>query len=363
MDGLNWNDGGREGFEPPTLGLGLLARWASSPRRRPRLGILGCFGATGLPAAGLRRGLPAILAAVGAGISLDVGLAVWTGSGLETALAALLVSLFLLAAAGRDMRGGVLLGLVASGLALTRPEGAVWVGWALVWLVWGAWVPGRMLLGFAAGLVPALAYQGFRVAFFGRFLPNPFYAKLEPSGLGQDDGLAALGIWGLAHAVWILILMAGVVRAGEDRDGRPPVAGPPRWKLLLTGLLLLQAGFVIAAGGDWMGRTRYFVPVLPALSSWPAALRGLGSHSHHGQGRRLVPMVLGWAPYIPTYTREGRRLGEWLARGRSLRYRAVTAAGAPFLRSSRHRCPGINDSEIARRPPGTRGPGPQAPSL
>ena len=366
--GLTWNDGEAvEGFSNPlwTLGLGLLARAGIPPHvAAPIWGFLAALGATGLTlVAGRRRGLSApILAALGAGLALDVGLAVWSGSGLETALAAFLVALFLLvAAARRDLRGGFLLGIVASGLVLARPEGAAWVGWGLVWLIWGTWAPGRMLVGFVVGLVPAAGYEAFRIAVFGRALPNPFFAKLEPSGLGLDDGLAALGIWALAHAVWSALLLDGAVRARKQREETDPGGGPPRWNMLPAGLLLLQGGFVIVAGGDWMGRARYLVPVLPALYLLAAlALRERRAGAVPARltvGAALaVQVVLGWVlrDTIPTYTREGRRLGEWLAGvADSSDTIAVTAAGAiPYFSG----LPavdilGINDPDVARRPP------------
>jgi hypothetical protein len=69
-----------------------------------------------------------------------------------------------------------------------------------------------------------------------------------------------------------------------------------------------------------------------------------------------VQVVLGWVlrDTIPTYTREGRRLGEWLAGvADSSDAIAVTAAGAiPYFSG----LPavdilGINDPDVARRPP------------
>jgi arabinofuranosyltransferase len=381
--GLTWNDGAAvEGFSNPlwTLLLGVLARLGVAPHvAAPGLGLLALLG-TVVTAGALarRRGLSGIaqLILVG-GLALDVGFATWAGSGLETASCALLVTAWLWAAAGltEDPRGGPgairggTLGLLGSALALSRPEGAVWALWGLIWLLWGAWAPKRVLAGWLLGLAPALAYGVFRWLTYGQLVPNTFFAKMEPTGSGSLTHAGAdLGGWAVAHAVPLaLVVLLGLFgRAGKRRpDGAP--AAPRFWLLLPAGWVALQWLFVLAAGGDWMGRSRYLVPVLPALYLLAAEVWPVRGPLASVRGRAiLLPLLaahlaLGWIgrDVIPDYTLAGREIGLWLrSAAEPGDMVAVTAAGAiPYFSGlAAYDILGINDAEVAGRPPRHTGP-------
>ena len=364
--GWTWNDGSKvEGFSNPlwTYALGLLDRWAHVPPHRAAfgLGVLSALGATVLVGATLvRRGSSARLRFLTAGmLALDVGLGVWTGSGLETPLAALCVALVLFGSAGRLARGihGLGLGLAASLLTLVRPEGVFWSAWVAIWLVWGAWASRRVLAGFALGWSPVILVFAHRYAATGSLLSNTFFAKLEPSTLGATHGFAQLGGWLLAHAIWLLLALVALFRHPGNE------ARSDRWWLLLLGLCLGESVFQIAAGGDWMGRTRYLVPVLPAVYLLGADVLGRGRIALPAWGvaaALLLHTGLGWMTRdrIETYTREGEILGRWLARTAAPTDTiATTASGAIPYFSERTTIDvlGLNDPLVRYRPAHHRG--------
>jgi len=364
--GWTWNEGSPvEGFSNPlwTYVLGFLDRWAHIRPHRAALplGWVLALATTLLVWCTLvRRNVSARVRWVAAAaLALDVGFGVWAGSGLETSMAALCIAL-LSFQSSRPLRGGwdgVALGLVACLVTLLRPEALFWAAWVGIWLVWGAWLPGRVLAGFLLGWSPAVLVFVYRRVVTGSVLPNTFFAKLEPSTLGWGVGLGQLGGWMLAHAAWILMVLGVLVRRRKATATYDP------WWLLLGGLCLGEALFSIVAGGDWMGRTRYLVPMLPAvyvlgadvvhlrqarLAAWSVALFLV---LHAGLG-------LAFRDRIQSYTREGEMLGRWLARTAAPTDTvATTASGAIpyFSELPTIDVLGLNDPLVRYRPPLHRG--------
>ena len=367
--GWTWNDGSNvEGFSNPlwTYGLGVLDRFMRIPPHKAALplGFLAALSATLLVWATLirRNASPSMRMLATGALALDVGLGVWSGSGLETSAAACGVALVLFLSARPLIAWwqGVWLGIAALFMTLVRPEGLFWSMWLGIWLVWGAWVPGRVLAWFALGWSPVIPLFLHRHAVTGSIFSNTFYAKLEPSTLGVGGGVGQLGGWLLAHAAWLAIVLVGVLWRPKARQ-IPSAAD--RWWLLPLGFLVGEALFLVVVGGDWMGRTRYLAPMLPAVYVLGAeALRIRGAHLpawciflvflfHAG---------LGWMlrDHIGTYTREGETLGRWLARTAAPTDTvATTASGAiPYFSG----LPaidvlGLNDPLVRHRPPRHRG--------
>lgn len=367
--GWTWNDGSRvEGFSNPlwTYLLGVLDRGAHIPPHRAALplGILAGLGATLLVwgALGRRKASLGLRGLAAGALALDVGLGVWAGSGLETSFTACCVALLLFLAARTPSRwrDGLWFGCAAAALALLRPEGVLWSLLAGIWLYWGAWAPVNVMAGFALGWSPAVLVFLHRRAATGSFLSNTFFAKLEPSMLGLGAGVSELGGWLVAHAAWILLVgMACLWQLKKPKL----VAGTDRWWLLLLGCVLAEVMFLLAAGGDWMGRTRFLVPMLPAVYL-------LGAEALRVHPARLpvwcIVLVLiahgalGWRlrDRIPSYTQEGETLGRWLARSAAQGDTvATTASGAiPYFSG----LPaidvlGLNDPSVRYRPPRHRG--------
>jgi hypothetical protein len=217
--------------------------------------------------------------------------AIWAASGLENALLCALAALsFLLALrARRTDRPGVCdvaSGLVASLLALTRPDGVLYAAaYPAVRLLPPAERPGRLvarLARFALGLVPPLAaYALFRLSWFGDWAPNTYHAKGGPRLAGLlDAGKARALLDGLAGGAGAPLLALGLAAIGalavRRRIGRAlPVAGI----YLAVGV----ASFLLLPE-DWMGEFRFATPVamFGAWISWSLARRAA----------RLPPPVL-----------------------------------------------------------------------
>ncbi|MFH1571061.1 MAG: tetratricopeptide repeat protein [Gemmatimonadota bacterium] len=260
--------------------------------------VLGCLSAVGLflaawvLAGALRPRRPAwSRAPVLALLAANGALAFWTLSGMETALFALLVTLGAAAYVTELRTGtprwhtGVLFGLAA----LTRPEGLFFfgltVGHRLALQVRARRVDLRAhlpsLLPFLAMAAPHFA---FRLLYYGYPLPNTFYAK---TGLGLEylaDGLSYsvkfvvdYGFWGLGLAAPLLLMVWRRQRAAHA---------------YLALLVLGNAAYVTAAGGDTMAENRLFLPVLALVY---VELQELGYRLANG-ARRALPRAFAWAP-------------------------------------------------------------------
>jgi hypothetical protein len=159
--------------------------------------------------------------------------------------------------------------------ALTRPEPVVLVAPLLALRV--AFWPTRdgrarrahvrYLLTFAA---PYLAYLAFRLAYYGKPLPNTYYAKLHDDGLALGRGLSyateALAETNALTIALVCTLLALVARQGRLRA------------LLILALLGTQVSAIVYEGGDWMSGWRLLAPSLPLLAllvdtGWAAAVR------------------------------------------------------------------------------------------
>ena len=164
----------------------------------------------------------------------------WSSSGLETAMFNFFVLLWLgvCIRVRPDSRWfGPLLGTSAALIYLTRPDGVLFVLATLVILALAAgrrplgpgagqpgeqpgWLRGRWF----AGLLPLLALPAhlvWRLATYGEWLPNSYYAKVTGPWPGSGVRYAAsfvleYGIW-----LWVLLLLAVGGKALWSRWGPP----------------------------------------------------------------------------------------------------------------------------------------------
>ncbi len=206
---------------------------------------------------------------------------VWAVAGLETGLAALLVSWVVVAvSSGRDRQAGVAVAL----LAWLRPELALFAGVLLVWC------RSRAAWSLAAG--GALALLTFRWAMFGHLLP--LSASAKPASLGH--GLAYLGtsLREPRGLVLALLFALACVRGG-------------RVTRMLGAAVAAHALAVLLAGGDWMPARRLFVPIVPVFALVLA--RGLRAW-RHGPLALVVVVALGvreWSAELPAIREAGAR--------------------------------------------------------
>jgi hypothetical protein len=241
---------------------------------------LGAVAAVLTLVAGIRflagRGLRRAAGAFGVALAGSGAFAAWATGGLETAwftafVFAAFVSLIRAiepapgGAAGRDSRRPLLWSAAFLMLAtLTRPEGLLLTGLAGLFL--GVRALRRALawrdlaLWAACWSVPFALYFGWRVAYFGRLLPNTFAVKAGGASL-LPTGLAYLG--GVAerqHLAWWLapIVLLLVARRGAG-------FGSGTWALGLAWIVPYLA-YVAYVGGDFMDMGRFVVPMLPVAA-------------------------------------------------------------------------------------------------
>ena len=158
--------------------------------------------------------------------------------------------------AGRPVWLYVLLGLGP----LVRPDFALIAGILLLWLTLAAVGPWwRRLLGLvAAGLLP-VAYQVFRMGYYGLLVPNTAIAKESSRGLWDRGTAYLLDLVG-PHLLWVpgLLLVAMLVALLPALTWRAL-----EWSLVATVLLaaVAHALYVVRVGGDFM-HARLLMPSL-----------------------------------------------------------------------------------------------------
>jgi arabinofuranosyltransferase len=230
----------------------------------------------------------------------------WLSSGLETSLWNTLVLWWVLEALAVSRRGaGALarMGLAASLLALTRPDGlGFWLASCTVAVL--AWsVPGVMARSgqarpraLALGLTPlaiAPAHLIWRFSYYGEWLPNTYYAKVVAPW--PMMGLRYLGSFVIEHgvAVWILAMLAALALAIRRGllDGLVR-----RWReaaipALVVGVLVAHvAYYVLIVGGDHFEYRvlSHLIPLLIVSLVWALARVDLDLQ------RQLAVLALFW---------------------------------------------------------------------
>lgn len=160
-----------------------------------------------------------------------------------------------------------LAGLVFALASLTRPDGVLFAAVCGAWLVVGRDLRGALALtaGFAALWLPATIW---RVAYYGDFFPNTYYAKSAAIAWWSQGAYYA---WIYVARYWPLALALPCLA----------VVRPRRAIALELALAVVYALYVMRVGGDFMFG-RLLVPVTPFLLI--ALERGLGALA----GRRPV---------------------------------------------------------------------------
>jgi hypothetical protein len=216
-----------------------------------------CAGGAGLH-------LPAVILT-----ALYYPLAYWTLLGMETGLQALLTTgaVYLSLEIGHaDGRRHVTLCLVLAFLLLLRPDTAPLSLACLATAVdfrapWrrelARWRRGLVLL-----ICLPLAYQVFRLVYFGDWLPNTYYLKLTGVPVDVRVVRGALVFWGFLRPI---LLPAGAVLVCAGLLSRRN----PLYRLPLAAILI-QFGYSVSVGGDaWesavVGANRFIAPVMPLL--------------------------------------------------------------------------------------------------
>ncbi len=191
-------------------------------------------------------------------LSLSTSFVVWTTSGLENSLLAVLLAASCavtrrIVDEPREARWDLGAGLLAGLIALTRPDGIVMAAAFPLSLGLTSFRRRPMralaapLLRFTASLaVVVLGYLLFRRAYFGDWLPNTYYAKEKPSVASlldaakiQDFLAGIFGGWAMVVVVASVVALALLARARRLA---------PRHLSLLVHLGLALAAYLVLPG-------------------------------------------------------------------------------------------------------------------
>lgn len=232
---------------------------------------------------------------VAALLAVDGSFALWSVSGMETAMFALLVL------AGSAMYLGELRreprfpwsGLVFAAAAMTRPEGVMWFGLTVAHAGLYRLVAERRRPAWSDVLRVAsfgALYGGYflwRYDYYGYLLPNTFYAKvtLENTQAQYQRGLEHVRAFAEYHAGWITVPLA--LLALVRRRAR-------WWASYLILIAAAYTGYIVYVGGDW-SVGRFFVPILAPLYLLVATGGGaLFEWAHHRLVGRFAKSTYGW---------------------------------------------------------------------
>jgi len=186
-------------------------------------------------------------------LALSIDLVYWAINGFETTLLTA-VFLWALSRAIDDAERGACSAwtfLLAGFLPIIRSDAADLT--AIVAIVAFALGARRRLWALGLSVLPLVLHLGFRVGYYGDWLPNTYYLKvagrtgLFRSGLGYLKGFAA------AYPALTVLACAATVTT-DNRRVR-----------VLLGSLLVVVLHVMAVGADMFQHHRFVAPVLPVL--------------------------------------------------------------------------------------------------
>ena len=217
------------------------------------------------------RGPWALVAALGTATFYP--LVFWTLRGMEVGLAALVIAaacLLVLAVVepGGPNRRLFALGAVMAVGVMTRHELVIPLGVIGLWAVLGTDPPRRLATAWRVVALPALSLlvvQGFRLQYYGEWVPNTAVLKL--GGIPLVDRLSR-GTWALGFTLsmqlLLLVILAGLALWGGVHDERRRTS--LRW---MATVVLAEVGYHLWVGGDaWESfrfANRYLTSVAPIL--------------------------------------------------------------------------------------------------
>lgn len=215
--------------------------------------------------------------------ALNPSFVIWTHSGLENPLYVLLLSAMLnlsvraVHSEGGSWKTAVALGMLAAGVALTRPDGVVFSAayplvLVLIWLKKRRESRIQLLMAslLVYGVTCALilgAYLVFRFMYFGDWLPNTYYAKggpslrdvaalvaLRPRMVSKIQTLMTSVAGPFGNLVWLGLLVVTVHLISTQRFEQGYV--------ILGSFLLLAASDYLLLPDDWMPEFRFATPFI-----------------------------------------------------------------------------------------------------
>ncbi len=147
-------------------------------------------------------------------------------------------------------------------------------------------------------LAPLIAWQVFRVAYFGRFVPVTYSVKKLALGDDVRLGLEYLAESNSECGIGVMVVLAAVAAAGER--------GASLVRMAALGFLA-HVAYVVYVGGDFLPFARFFVPALP-IGAWLAFEGGLAL-----AGRRRGLAALAFAAAVGLLQLQHLRRAEFAA--------------------------------------------------
>ena len=189
-------------------------------------------------------------------------------AGLETAPFVLLAAVLLRSALSmRCVRDAWLAGFVGVLAAMTRPDGAVFVAAAGLFVLWDARsrkAP-RLLLAYVTPFVLVFVpYLLWRHSYYGYWLPNTFYAKSGGDPYPTQGWDYVAGFAKCYYALLPALVLPCLALLWKD-----PLAGASAYLsrrpwLAILAFTLPYLAFVVWVGGDFMF-ARFLLPIVPIL--------------------------------------------------------------------------------------------------
>jgi hypothetical protein len=216
---------------------------------------------------------PAVLAVTLLLIALNDSLVFWGFSGLETGLAAALLTatvyLFM-----RESRGARVpwSAIAATAAAMTRPEmvlvAAVTGGFTLRDAAARRDAPSirRLALWSATFVATYGAYFAWRYSYYGHVFPNTYYAKVGSGGDFINRGMGYVQAYGLSYLFLPFVMGAVTLVFAGTKDVR-------RDAQYVLAVIAAWAFAVIVEGGDAFAHGRFLAPVVPVM--YVAGVSGL----------------------------------------------------------------------------------------
>lgn len=195
-------------------------------------------------------------------------LVLWSTSGLETMMFAMLTAAGFLAFLQYLKTGKSKyyrqVWIVSLFLFLTRPDGIIFAAvMGCYFLLWqkGLWRRERLLPFLTVFLLPFLAYNIWRISYFGNWLPNTFYAKATGDVLNQiKKGSFYLFDFSFTYLLTLVPLVLYLIVRRKRT-----AADESHFKTVSLLFLIAFSMYIILVGGDYMAMYRFFVPLLPLL--------------------------------------------------------------------------------------------------
>lgn len=180
--------------------------------------------------------------------------ALWSSGGLETMLFALLLFILFSNLFLAVKVWPVLNGALALLLALTRPEGLIWVLCLFVFKIFSDYLAGKpqreSYIALSILLAGVLTHMGLRYLYYHEFVPNTVHAKSSLSHHTLTRGLRYLALFYLTYPGQIIFLLTALAL----------VFGRAKQQVVVACcLVILTAAWSVFVGGDFMAMGRFFV--------------------------------------------------------------------------------------------------------